>query len=322
MDRLELAILVVVGVPIITAGYVLVFERLLELVPDRTRPAIRPWLWLLPALALLAVFIVYPMLQTIRLSFYSATSTRFVGLDNYVSIFTSDDTLVAIRNNLIWIFIFTPIVVTFGLIVAVLTNRVKYESVAKALVFLPMAVSFVAAGVIWKFMYDYRTPGLPQDGTLNAILTGVGLPPQPWLLEAPGNSLLLIVVAIWTWTGFCMVIISAALKGIEPSLLEAARVDGANEWQVFRNVIIPLISPTLAVVATTMVIFALKAFDIVYVMTNGNFDTQVIAFTMYEDMFLNNQYGRAAAIAVVLLIATVPVMLFNISRFRAQEERR
>ncbi len=321
MDRVLMAVLVVVGVPLITAGYILVAERLLGLVPDKRRPAYRPWIWLFPALALLTVFIFYPTVKTIVISFQDAAATNFVGLANYVSVFTSQDTLVAIRNNLIWIFLFTPIVVTIGLVVAVLTNRVKYESVAKALVFLPMAVSFVAAGVIWKFMYDYRTPGLPQDGTLNAIVTGVGFPPQPWLLNSPGNSLFLIVVAIWTWTGFCMVIISAALKGIEPSLLEAARVDGANEWQVFRNVIVPLISPTLAVVATTMVIFALKAFDIVYVMTNGNFDTQVIAFTMYQDMFLNGQYGRAAAIAVVLLIATVPVMLFNISRFRAQEER-
>jgi alpha-glucoside transport system permease protein len=212
--------------------------------------------------------------------------------------------------------------VAVGLVVAVLADRVKYESTIKAVFFLPMAVSFVAAGVIWKFMYDYQPPGAPQTGTLNAIVTSVGALPQPWLINAPWNNLFLIVVAIWTWVGFCMVIISAALKGIEPSLLEAARVDGANEWQVFQKVIVPLISPTLAVVATTMVIFALKAFDIVYVMTSGNFDTQVIAFTMYQDMFTFQQFGRAAAIAVILMLATVPVMVFNISRFRAQEERR
>ncbi len=322
MDRLLMAVLVVVGVPLITAGYIVLAEQLLGLVPDKRRPAFRPWIWLAPALALLSVFIFYPTLKTIVISFYDDSSTTFVGLANYLSVFTSQDTLDAIRNNLVWIFVFTPLTVALGLAVAVLADRVKYESVAKAVFFLPMAVSFVAAGVIWKFMYDYQPPGAPQTGTLNAIVTSVGATPQPWLLESPGNSLLLIVVAIWTWTGFCMVIISAALKGIEPSLLEAARVDGANEIQVFQKVIVPLIMPTLAVVATTMVIFALKAFDIVYVMTNGNYDTEVIANRMYKEMFNFGQFGRAAAIAVVLLVAIVPVMMMNISRFRQQENVR
>jgi alpha-glucoside transport system permease protein len=322
VDRLLMAAVVVVGVPLITAGYIVLAERLLGIVPDKRRPAFRPWIWLAPALGLLSVFIFYPTLKTIVISFYDDSSTSFVGLANYLSVFTSTDTLDAIRNNLLWIFVFTPLTVGIGLAVAVLADRVKYESTIKAVFFLPMAVSFVAAGVIWKFMYDYQPPGAAQTGTLNAMVTSVGASPQPWLINAPWNNFFLIVVAIWTWVGFCMVIISAALKGIEPSLLEAARVDGANEWQVFLRVVVPLITPTLAVVATTMVIFALKAFDIVYVMTSGNFDTQVIAFTMYQDMFTFTQFGRAAAIAVVLMLATVPVMVFNISRFRAQEERR
>jgi alpha-glucoside transport system permease protein len=322
MDRLALAALVVVGVPLITAGYVLLAERLLGLIPDRRRPAIRPWLWMLPAVALLVVFIVYPTIRTIVLSVYDADSSDPVGLTNYVYVFTEPSMLAALRNNILWLVIFTPITVTLGLIIAVLTDRVKYESVAKALVFLPMAVSFVAAGVIWKFMYDYRPPGLPQTGLLNAVVTAVGAEPQAWLTLAPWNNLALIAVAVWTWTGFCMVILSAALKGISPSLLEAARVDGANEWQVFRNVIVPLMSPTIAVVATTMIIFALKAFDIVYVMTNGNFETEVIANRMYKEMFNFANYGRAAAVAVILLVATVPIMLLNINRFRQQEEVR
>ena len=173
-------------------------------------------------------------------------------------------------------------------------------------------------------MYDYRPPGLPQTGTVNALLTALvsGFEPQAWLINTPTNNLALIAVAVWTWTGFCVVILSAALKGIPTEVLEAARVDGAGEWQIFRYVILPLISPTVAVVTTTMIIFALKAFDIVYVMTNGNYDTEVIANRMYKEMFNFRHFGRAAAIAVVLLIAIVPVMLLNIRRFKFQEETR
>jgi alpha-glucoside transport system permease protein len=211
--------------------------------------------------------------------------------------------------------------VSLGLLIAVLTDRVSYESAAKAIIFLPMAISFVAAGVIWKFMYDYRPPGLPQTGTVNAMLTTVvpGFQPQAWLINPPLNNLALIVAAVWVWTGFCMVILSAGLKGISNDVLEAARVDGANEWQVFWRVIFPLLGPTITVVATTMLITALKAFDIVYVMTNGNFETEVIANRMYKEMFNVRDFGRASAIAVVLLVAIVPVMLLNLRRFREQE---
>jgi alpha-glucoside transport system permease protein len=322
MDRISLALVAVVGVPLATAGYLVLVERALGLLPDRRRGTLRPWLWLAPALALLLVFLVYPALQTVLLSLYDATSTGFVGLDNFVYVFTDGTMLGALRNNVIWIVFFTAVTVTLGLLVAVLTDRVPYESVAKAIVFLPMAVSFVAAGVIWKFMYDYRPPGLPQTGALNAIVTTVGAEPRAWLIDSPGNNLALIAVAVWTWVGFCTVILSAGLKGIAPEILEAARVDGASEWLIFRHVIVPLMSPTIAVVATTMVIFALKAFDIVYVMTNGNYETEVIANRMYKEMFNFRHFGRAAAIAVVLLAAIVPVMWFNVGRFRAQEEVR
>jgi alpha-glucoside transport system permease protein len=320
VERLPLALLVVVGVPLATAAYLWLVERGLALLPDRRRRGARPWLWLAPALALLLVFLVYPTVQTIVLSFYDATSTGFVGLQNFAFIFTDDAMLGALRNNVIWLVIFTGITVTLGLVVAVLTDRVPYERVAKAIVFLPMAISFVAASVIWKFMYDYRPPGLPQTGAMNAVVTAVGAEPHAWLIESPGNNLALIAVAVWTWVGFCTVILSAGLKGIAPEVLEASRVDGANEWQIFRFVIVPLLAPTIAVVATTMVIFALKAFDVVYVMTSGNYDTEVIANRMYKEMFNFRQFGRAAAIAVVLLVAIVPVMWFNIGRFRQQEE--
>ena len=171
--------------------------------------------------------------------------------------------------------------------IAVLFDRVRYESVAKTVIFLPLAISATAASVIWLFMFAYQPPGTPQTGTLNAAVTSVGVAPQPWLTLSglSLNTILLVLVTTWIWTGFCMVIISAALKGINVELLEAARVDGANEWQVFRGIIFPLLLPTLAVVSTTIIITALKAFDIVYVMTNGNFDTQVIANSMYQEMF-------------------------------------
>jgi alpha-glucoside transport system permease protein len=317
-------VIVLVGVPILTAGYIVLVEQLLSALPDRQRPAVRPWLWLAPALALLAVFLIYPTLRTIVLSFYNATSQTFVGLTNYQILVTDEIMITALRNNVLWIVFFTAATVGMGLLIAVLADRVRYESAVKAMIFLPMAISFVAAGVIWRFMYEYRPPGAPQTGTINAFLSTVwpGFEPQAWLINAPWNNIALMVVAAWIWTGFNMVILSAALKGIPPELLEAARVDGANELEVFRFITIPTISSTLAVVTTTMVIFALKAFDIVYVMTNGNFDTEVIANRMYKEMFNYSDYGRAAAIAVVLLLAIVPVMIFNIRRFRAQEEVR
>jgi alpha-glucoside transport system permease protein len=324
MEQLPLALAAVVGVPAATAGYVILAERLLELMPDRRRRAVRPWVWLAPALLLLAVFLVYPALQTLLVSLRDASSVDFVGLENYLYVFGDPAMLIALRNNVLWLVFFTLLAVGLGLLIAVLADRVPYEGVAKAIVFLPMAISFVAAGVIWRFMYDYRPPGLPQTGTVNALLTALvpGFEPQAWLINPPGNNLALIAVAVWTWTGFCVVILSAALKGISNEVLEAARVDGADEWQIFRYVIFPLISPTVAVVTTTMIIFALKAFDIVYVMTNGNYDTEVIANRMYKEMFNFRHFGRAAAIAVVLLVAIVPVMLMNIRRFRFQEETR
>jgi alpha-glucoside transport system permease protein len=322
VDQLPLAVAALVGVPALTAGYVIAAERGLGLLPDRSRAAVRPWLWLAPALLLLAVFLVYPTLQTIWLSLYDARSEAFVGLANYQFVFGDSQMLGALRNNVIWLVVFTGAAVGLGLLFAVLVDRVPYEAVARSVVFLPMAISFVAAGVIWKFMYDYRPPLSPQTGALNAVVTALGGDPQAWLINPPGNNLALIAVAVWTWTGFCVVILSAALKGIPGEVLEAARVDGADEVQIFRHIVFPLISPTVAVVTTTMVIFALKAFDIVYVMTNGNYETEVIANRMYKEMFNFRHFGRAAAIATVLLAAIVPVMWFNVGRFRAQEETR
>ncbi|TET60361.1 sugar ABC transporter permease, partial [Candidatus Aerophobetes bacterium] len=184
----------------------------------------------------------------------------------------------------------------------------------------PMAISFVGAAVIWKFVYAYRPPGAPQVGILNGFLSLLNISPLGWLIERPWiNNFCLIAVGVWIWTGFCMVILSAAYKGIPGQLLEAARVDGAGEWQIFRRVILPLMMPTMAVLTTTMTIFVLKIFDIVYVMTNGNFSTEVIANRMYKEMFHFRNFGRASAIAVILLVLIVPMMLINIRRFKREE---
>ncbi len=318
-DRLVTAVIVVIGIPAVLFGYIFLSEQIIRLVPGRWQGRVRPWVWLFPAIAFLTVFLVYPTIYTLYLSLLDKTSQTFVGLENYVYFFTTNDTLIALRNNAIWLVLLTGLTVIAGLVIAILVDRVRYESVAKSVIFVPLAISFVGAGVIWKFMYDYRPPGTPQTGTINGLLAGFGIDPIPWMPSAPINTIALIVVAAWIWTGFCMVILSGALKSISTELLEAARVDGANEWQVFRGITLPLLMPTIAVVATTMIITSLKAFDIVYVMTNGAFDTEVIANRMYKELFAFGQPGRASATAILLLLLILPIMAINIRRFRQQE---
>lgn len=281
---------------------------------------ILPWLYTAPALLLLTIFLVYPALDTVRLSFFGPDSEEYVGLDNYVYASTTDQMLVAFRNNLIWLVLFTLLTVGGGLIIAVLVDRIQYEPVAKAAIFLPQAISFVGAGVIWKFVYDYR----PEVGLLNAVLTGIfpSFEPVGWLVDSDISTFALIVTGIWMWTGFAMTILSAAVKGIPDEIIEAARMDRANEWQLFWYITVPMISSTIAVVATTMVINVLKVFDLVYVMTAGRYNTNVIANQMYKELYINRRNGRASAIAVILLLAILPVMLINIRRFQEQEARR
>jgi len=287
------------------------------------RSNIWPWIYIAPALLILAFFLVYPIINTFYLSFLDKGSESFIGLSNYIFAFTKKPMLIAFRNNLLWLIVFTVFTVSLGLILAVLFDRVRYESVVKSIIFLPMAISFVGAGVIWKFVYTYRPAGTPQIGFLNAVLSKFpNFEPIGWLVNKLTNNFALIFVGIWIWVGFCMVILSAAYKGIPKELLEAARIDGANELQVFRRIIIPMMKPTIAVVATTMVINVLKVFDIVYVMTNGQFDTEVIANRMYKEMFQFHNFGRASAIAVILLLVIIPVMIINVRRFREQEALR
>jgi alpha-glucoside transport system permease protein len=286
----------------------------------KTRDALIASIWIGPAVAFVVVFLLYPVVSTLWTSLFNFDSTEFVGLKNFQQIFTSPNTLIVLRNNLIWLVLGTVGTVALGLIIAVLMDRVRIESAAKAAIFIPMAISFVGAGVIWKFVYDYNASG-DQIGLLNAFITRFGFQPQAWLVGA-GNNIALIVVYVWMWTGFCMVILSAALKGVPTDVLEAARVDGAGELSIFFRIIVPMISPTIAVVATTMVINLLKIFDIVYVMTGGNFNTSVVAVEFYNQLLIFNDNGISSALAVVLLVAIVPIMIYNIRRFRIQEAQR
>lgn len=312
------AVIVVVGVPAVTVLYIIAAERVLSWAPERRRTGLRPWLWLLPALSFLLVFLIYPTIRTVVSSLLEDGSARFIGFGNYLTVFRRSGFREVLINNALWIVVFTGVVITLGLVIATLADRVRYETAVKALIFVPLAISFVAAGVIWRFMYAFD----PEVGTLNAGLDLVGVEPQSWLTEWTRNTFMLIIVGVWMWVGFAMVILSAGLKGISGELLEAARMDGANEFQVFFRVILPLLMPTIAVVGTTIVITALKTFDIVYVMTAGNYRTEVIANLFYRERFINRDGGTAAAVAVVLLLAIIPVMLYNIRRFRAQEAMR
>ena len=268
-----------------------------------------------PALFLLTLYLLYPTLHTIVISFFDKRSEVFVGLQNYIYSFTSPTMLTAFRNNLMWLIFFTIGTVGLGLLFAILADKVKYEKFAKTIIFMPMAISFVGAGVVWKFIYTYRPMMTEQIGLLNQIVILFGGKPQGWLMQGPWmNNLSLIFVGVWIWTGFSMVILSAAYKGIPKELMEAARVDGANEWMVFIKVIIPSMAGTILAVLTTMVINVLKIFDIVYVMTNGNYGTEVIANRMYKEMFQYRNYGRSSAIAVVLFLCIIPVIIMNIKR--------
>ncbi|MBA3778474.1 MAG: sugar ABC transporter permease [Chloroflexi bacterium] len=319
-QRIVTAVIAVIVVPALLFGYIQIGEWALERIPRRIAARMRPYVWVFPAVAFATIFMVLPTINTIFISFQDARGNP-VGLDNYVFFFTNPETLTSLKNNILWLVFFTAFVVVLGLFISILFDRIKYESVAKTAVFLPLPISAVAASIIWKFMYEYDAPGRPQTGTLNAVITAAGFEPVAWLINALTNNWALIAIGVWTSVGFAMVIISAALKGISTELLEAARVDGATEGQIVRRIIIPLLMPTLTVITTTMIITALKVFDIVYVMTSGAYGTDVIARQLFARV-ANSDYGRAAAVGVVLLLAVVPVLVFNVKRFREQEERR
>lgn len=321
--QLPTLLVAVIGVPIIIAVYIVGFEWAVRLLPEGAQLKARPWVWVGPSLLFVTIFLVVPLILTLWYSLLDRKGVNFIGIANYAAVLQDPAVLITIRNNILWLVLYTLFVLLFGVLMAVLADRVPYETPVKSLIFMPMAISFVAMSVIWKFMYSYQPAGSPQTGTLNYLVTALlHLDPITWVQDTRVNNFALIAVAIWGWVGFAMVILSAALKGIPGELLEAARVDGAGELTIFRRVIFPLLMPTITVVATTLIIFALKAFDIVYVMTNGNFDTNILAVKMYQEYFVSFDPGRSGAIAVILLVAVIPVLVFNLRQFRAQEARR
>jgi alpha-glucoside transport system permease protein len=277
-----------------------------------------------PTLLLLLVGLVYPALETVKGSFFDRDGSTFVGLDNYATVFTDDNFQTVLRNTVLWV-VLVPLVTTgLGLVYAYLVDRTRFEALAKALVFLPMAISMVGAGVIWKFVYEYRPdqPGVKQIGLLNQLLVLVGMDPQQVLLDGPTNNLYLIVVMIWIQAGFAMTVLSAAIKAIPDDIIEAARLDGVNGVQMFRYVTVPSIRPALVVVLTTVAIVSLKAFDVVRTMTGGQFGTGVVANEFYIQSFRHFNVGLGAALAVLLFVLVIPIVAYNVRQLRLAEEIR
>ncbi|WP_406620160.1 carbohydrate ABC transporter permease [Pengzhenrongella sicca] len=280
-------------------------------------------MFLLPTAVMLGIGLLYPAGRTILQSFYDAAGTSFIGLGNYETIFTSSDQLVVLRNTALWVLV-TPFVATaIGLLYAILVDGARGEAAAKALIFLPMSISFVAASIIWKFIYAYRPdqPGVEQIGLLNQLLVWLGGTPQQWLVSAPLNTLFLIVVMIWIQAGFAMTILSASIKAIPEDVIEAARLDGVNAFGMFRFVTLPSIRPSVVVVLTTIAIGTLKVFDVVRTMTGGQFDTSVVANEFYSQSFRSDNQGLGAALAVLLFILVIPIVVYNVRQMRASEAR-
>ena len=280
-------------------------------------------LFLLPTVLMLAVGLVYPGVRTIVQSFFDAAGTSFIGLGNYETIVTSSEQLTVLRNTMLWV-VLTPFVATLvGLLYAILVDKSRFESAAKALIFLPMAISFVGASIIWKFVYEYRPVqgNVHQIGLLNQVLVWLGGTPQQWLVNSPLNTFFLIVVMIWIQAGFAMTVLSAAIKAIPEDIIEAARLDGVGALGMFRYVTLPSIRPATVVVLTTIGIGTLKVFDIVRTMTGGQFDTSVVANEFYSQSFRSNNQGLGAALATLLFILVIPIVAYNIRQMRASEAR-
>ena len=319
------ALIVLVALAVGVGGVFFLFwamDQAVDALPERVREGTRPYLFVGPALVLLSVFLVYPVVNTVVVSLKDASSQDFVGLDNYRFVFTDESMLRSIRNTLGWIVLVPLVAVSIGLAFATLADRLRHgEAVAKSMIFLPMAISMVGAAVVWRFMYSFRPQGYGTNiGLMNGIVDALGRDPVAWLTVQPWNNLLLMVIMVWMQTGFAMVVLSAAVKAIPEEIIEAARIDGASELQVFRRIIVPSILPTIVVVTTYMVINSLKVFDIVFVMGNADANgTEVMAERMITWFFVRDHDGRGAAIAVILFLAVIPVMVWNIRKFREQE---
>ncbi|MFJ6198622.1 carbohydrate ABC transporter permease [Micromonospora sp. NPDC092111] len=276
--------------------------------------------FLLPTLLLLTIGLVVPAIRTTLLSFMDAGGDNWVGLRNYGWMFSEDSIVRVLINTLIWVLLVPLVATSFGLLYAVMVDKARFEAVAKSLIFLPMAISFVGASIIWKFVYAYRSEDQEQIGLLNQIMVSLGGEPKQWLLESPLNTFLLIVIMVWIQAGFAMVVLSAAIKAIPADIVEAARLDGVSPWQMFWQITMPSIRPALIVVVVTLSIATLKVFDIVRTATNGNYDTSVIANEMYNQAFRYGQNGQGSALAVFLFVLVIPIVIYQIRNLRQQRE--
>lgn len=323
MKLLNAVVAIIVGV----GGVLVLFwamNALVERLPEKTRERLRPYVFIGPAIAVVSLFLVFPTVDTIRRSFMDAASREFVGFDNYEFLVTDPSMQAVMWNTTLWIVLVPVAAVAVGLAVATLADKLRqrWENVAKSVIFLPMAISFVGASTIWLFVYAWRAEGQPQIGVLNAVWTAFGGTPIPWVQEPALNDFALIAIMVWLQAGFAMVLLSAAIKNVPIDTIEAARIDGASELQIFWRVVVPQIRSTIVVVATTILILVLKVFDIVYVMTGGNFGTDIVANRFITELINNANNGRAAVIVVFLIAITIPFMIINIRRFREQEAQR
>jgi alpha-glucoside transport system permease protein len=313
---------VIAGIGVALALY-WVLNKLAELMPERAEARVKPYFYILPAYLAITVYLIWPAIQSVIASFQNDTSDEWVGLDNYTDLLSSEDFRNTILNTFLWMLIVPAACIVIGLAVATLTDRLsaRGEKFTKTIIFLPMAISAIGAAVVWSFVYETRPAGQPQIGLQNAIITALGFDPVAWLEQSQFhfNSLMLMLVLLWAQVGFSMVLLSAAVKGVPVDTLEAARIDGANERQTFFKVVVPQIKGTIITVFITVLISVMKIFDIVYVMTNGNFNTNVVGNEFYNQFstFFNN--GAASAIVVMLLLAMIPIMWYQVRHFKAEE---
>ncbi|MCP3422882.1 carbohydrate ABC transporter permease [Nocardioides pinisoli] len=316
--------LITVGVGVAAAVVLYwLLNKIAELLPGPWEDRVKPYLYILPAYAALVFYLVYPAVQTVVFSFANAQSTAWVGWDNYTKLLQSSSFQDTLFNTLLWMIVVPVVVVALGLAMAVLADRLNptWEKTSKTIIFLPMAISAVGAGVVWGLVYNYRPEGREQIGLQNAIITALGFDPVAWLQisEFHVNSFFLMIMLMWAQVGFSMVLLSAAVKGVPDDTLEAARIDGANERAIFFQVVVPQIWGTVLTVYVTTLIGVMKIFDIVYVMTNGGFNTNVVGNEFFNQLFSNFNNGAAAAIVVMLMLATVPIMFYQVRNFRREE---
>jgi len=282
---------------------------------------LRAFIFVAPALIVFLIFIIYPVLETFRLSFYDKYGRDFVGFNNYLWAFKDPELRRGLLNNLGWLIVVPTLSTAFGLIIANLADRIWWGTIAKSIIFMPMAISFVGAGVIWKFIYDYRGPGDAQIGLLNAIVVSFGYEPQAWITIPIWNNIFLMAIMIWIQTGLALVIFSAALRGIPKETLEAAKIDGASEFKTFTSIIVPYLGPTILVIWTIITIVVLKIFDIVLAMTNGQWQTEVLANLMFDWMFRGGgDSGRGSVLALFIMIGVIPIMALNIYKHKQEQK--